>query len=49
MDQITVAGNFYELLKQVLAVACDLEFGQPGRSCFGSPSILVEKLSIAGK
>jgi len=49
VDQITVAGNFYELLKQVLAVACDLEFGQPGRSCFGSPSILVEKLSIAGK
>jgi PmbA protein len=49
VDQITVAGNFYELLKEVQAVASDLEFGQPGGSCIGSPSILVEKLSIAGK
>ena len=46
--QITVAGNFYELLKAVEAVGGDLEFQAPGASCFGSPSVLVEKLSVAG-
>ncbi len=47
--QITVAGNFYELLKDVEAVGGDLEFLAPGASCFGSPSLLVKKLSVAGK
>ena len=49
VDQITVAGNFYELLRQMQAVGSDLEFGQPGGSCYGSPSLLVGKLSVAGK
>jgi len=49
VDQITVAGNFYELLRAVAAVGNDLEFGQPGGSCFGSPSLLVGALSVAGK
>ena len=47
--QITIAGNFYELLKAVEAVGGDLEVLAPGGSCFGSPSLLVEKLSVAGK
>ena len=49
VDQITVAGNFYDLLLAMRAVGSDLEFGQPGRSCFGSPSLYVGELSIAGK
>ncbi len=49
VDQITVAGNFYEFLHEVLAVGDDLTFGQPGGSCFGSPSLMVKKLSVAGK
>jgi PmbA protein len=49
VDQITVAGNFYEMLRHVQAVGRDLEFGQPGVSCFGSPSLLIETLSVAGK
>ncbi len=49
VDQITVSGNFYEMLKQVRAVADDLEFGFPGASCFGSPSLLIESLGVAGK
>ena len=48
MEQITVAGNFYEVLNTVEAVGADLEFRAPGGSCFGSPSLLVEKLSVAG-
>lgn len=47
--QITIAGNFYEVLKNVEAVGGDLEFLSPAGSCFGSPSLLVKKLSVAGK
>lgn len=47
--QITIAGNFYEMLMDVEAVGGDLEFLAPGASCFGSPSLLVKKLSVAGK
>ena len=47
--QITIAGNFYDLLKDVEAVGGDLEFLAPGSSCFGSPSLLVKRLSVAGE
>lgn len=45
VSQITVAGNFYTLLKQVEAVGGDLVF--PWGST-GSPSVWVGKLSAAG-
>ena len=46
----TVAGNFYELLKNVAALAdnCHLPRAM-GSTAFGSPSVLVEGLSVAGK
>ena len=46
----TVAGNFYTLLKNITAVAnnCHLPMAM-GMTAFGSPSVLVEGLSIAGK
>lgn len=47
--QITIAGNFYELLMEVEAVGGDLELQAPGISCFGSPCVLVKRLSVAGK
>ena len=47
VKSFTVAGNFYDLLKNVTALASNLEF--PGMGTFGSPSVLVEGLSIAGK
>lgn len=47
--QITVAGNFYQLLRDVEAVGSDLEFRIPSTSRFGSPSILVSELSVAGE
>ena len=47
--QITIAGNFYELLNSVEAVGGDLDFLSPGASCFGSPCVLVKSLSVAGK
>lgn len=47
VKSFTVAGNFYDLLKQITAVADNLEL--PGMGAFGSPSVLAEGLSIAGK
>lgn len=47
VKSFTVAGNFYDLLKNITAVASNLEL--PGMGSFGSPSVLVEGLSIAGK
>lgn len=46
----TVAGNFYELLHKIVAVADDPELPMPlGMTAFGAPTVLVEGLSIAGK
>ncbi|MBQ2896660.1 MAG: TldD/PmbA family protein [Oscillospiraceae bacterium] len=46
----TVAGNFYELLKNIVAMAdnCHLPRAM-GSTAFGAPSVLVEGLSVAGK
>lgn len=49
VKQITVAGNFFTLLTNIEAVGADLKFGLPSASQFGSPSILVKELSVAGK
>ena len=50
VKSFTVAGNFFDVLKQITAVANDLEVPNPSSmTCFGSPTVLVEGLSIAGK
>ena len=49
VEQITVAGNFFAVLKDIVAVADDLAFGLPGGSLVGSPTIWVKALSVAGK
>jgi len=46
VEQITVAGNFYQLLKNIRAVGSDLCF--PGSS-MGSPSVDVGEIAVAGK
>jgi PmbA protein len=46
VEQITVAGNFFEMMKNVRAVADDLRFPAGG---FGAPSVDVGVLSVAGK
>lgn len=45
VEQITIAGNFYEMLKAVQTVGSDLTFPQ---GAFGSPSVDVGTLSVAG-
>lgn len=50
VKSFTVAGNFFDVLRQITAVADDLEVPNPGGiTAFGSPTVLVEGLSIAGK
>ena len=46
----TVAGNFYELLKNITALANNSHLPRAmGSTAFGAPSVLVDGLSIAGK
>lgn len=45
VDQIAVAASFFDLLKQIAAIGDDLHFGL---GSFGSPSVLVRALQIAG-
>ncbi len=46
VERITVAGNFYQLLKNIRAMGSDLCF--PGSS-MGSPSVDVGEIAVAGK
>ena len=50
VKSFTVAGNFYEMLKNITAVANNVELPMAlGMTAFGAPSVLVQGLSIAGK
>ncbi len=49
VEQFTVAGNFYEVLKNIVEIGSDLKFGLPGSSCIGSPSLSVGEMNIAGE
>ena len=46
VEQITLAGNYFDLLKNIVSIGDDLKFPM---SNVGSPSVIVEGLSIAGK
>ncbi len=49
VEQITVAGNFFDLLLNITNIGNDLKFDFPSSlGAIGSPSILVDKLSISG-
>ena len=49
INQITIAGNFYKLLKDIELIGDDLVFGFPAGSYFGSPSIKISSISVAGE
>ena len=46
VEQITIAGNFYQLLKDIRAVGSDLEFRG---SNIGAPSVDIGNIHVAGK
>ena len=50
VKSFTVAGNFYELLKNITALADNSHLPTAmGMTAFGAPTVLVEGLSVAGK
>lgn len=48
VNGITISGNFYDLLSNIEDIGSDLRFILPGNGHFGSPSVLVNKISISG-
>lgn len=49
VEQITIAGNFFKLLQDIEEVGNDLDFYFPIGAYFGSPSVIVSSLSVAGE
>jgi PmbA protein len=50
VKSFTVAGNFFDLLRQITALSDTVKLPMAtGSTNYGSPSVLVEGLSIAGK
>jgi len=49
VNQITVAGNFFTVLKEIEEVGADLEFSPGGAGYLGSPTLRVKGLAVAGK
>ena len=48
IEQITIAANFFDVLKQIRAVADDLTFARPGSSSIGCPTIDIGLIKVAG-
>lgn len=45
----TIAGNFFDMLKDISAVADNVKFGIPsGFTVYGSPDVLLGEMSVAG-
>ena len=49
VKSFTVAGNFFELIKNIDTLGNEVHWGIPGRTVFGSPDVLVRDMSVAGK
>ncbi len=50
VKSFTVAGNFYELLKNIRCLANNSHLPQAmGSTAFGAPTVLIDGLSVAGK
>jgi PmbA protein len=50
VEQITIAGNFFEVLKNIKAIGNDLRFSIPeGAGTIGMPSFLVEGVKVSGE
>ena len=49
VEEITVAGNFFQMIQDITAVANDLKVNvEDGASCCGAPTVLVRDLAVAG-
>ncbi len=50
VKSFTVAGNFFDLLKQIDLLGNEIKWGIPGSfTVFGSPHVVIRDMSVAGK
>lgn len=49
VEQITIAGNFYDILKNVEDLGSDIKYDVAGNATIGSPSILIRNLDVSGE
>ncbi|MCI8388342.1 MAG: TldD/PmbA family protein [Clostridiales bacterium] len=49
VKSLTIAGNFFDLLKQIEAVGSEIELRAPSYTRVAAPDILVPQLSVAGE
>lgn len=49
VKSFTVAGNFFDLIKEIEALGESVYWGIPSLTAFGSPDVLVRCVSVAGK
>lgn len=49
INQITIAGNLFDLFKDIEAIGNDLEFTIPYSGYIGSPSVVIKKLTVSGE
>ena len=49
VEQITIAGSFIDMLKDIVAIGDDFHMELPQSGHFGSPSIKIGKLAVAGE
>ncbi len=47
--QMVVSGNFFKMLSEITAIGNDTKFSFPDGNYFGSPSIKINSLTVAGK
>ncbi len=49
VEQITIAGNFFDLLNEVEEIGSDMKYDLGGGLTVGSPSVLVRGMNISGE
>ena len=49
VKSFTVAGNFFDLLKNIEDISNVVDFGIPSSTSYGAPDVLVRQMSVAGK
>ena len=50
VKSFTVAGNFFDLMKNIEDISSDVDFGIPSSfTVFGAPDALIRQMSVAGK
>jgi len=48
VEQITISGNFLQLLKDIQYIGSDFKMGLPGSGHIGSASVVIESIDVSG-